>query len=348
MAIQGILYGRLHQVGGEFASFAGATVQCHEKHFSWRLDEATVDLRKLRHVLALAEAENFARAADSVHLSQPAFSRSIQSLEQELGVALFERGKRKVTPTPFGDVVVDRARKLIWEATGLRRDIEMMKASELGEVSFGLGPMPAAMLLVPVLTRLMKESPGIRTRVEIMHWRHLLQLLEAEQLDFFIADCRELASNERLSIVLLRQFPINFFCRSGHAILRKKGASAQELLAYPLGAFKLPTVALAGVTHCLGFSGDPAKMWTLQCDNLLVAERVASNTDLIIIGPENAFRAELQRKNIVEVPLNPPLNLTTHFGVVTLRERILSPAAELLIKLAINEVGALDTRRGAR
>lgn len=297
-----------------------------------------MDIRKLRHALALAEAGSFARAAESVHLSQPAFSRSIQSLEQDLGVALFVRGRRKVTPTPFGKVIVERARKMLWEASGMRRDVNMMKAQELGDVAFGFGPLPAAMLLVGILEKLVKDVPAIRTTVEIMHWQHLIILLESEKLDFFIADCRELVSSERLSISLMPRFPVKYYCRKGHPILNRRNLRGQDLLRYPLGSFKLPAASYATVTQFLHFEGDPEKLWTLQCDNLLVLERVASQTDMVILGPEYAFRAELRRKNIFEIKLSPALPLTTYFGVVTLRNRILSPAAELVIRLAQEEL----------
>lgn len=297
-----------------------------------------MDLRKLRHVLALDELGNFARAADAVHLTQPAFSRSIQSLEQDLGVPLFVRGKRKITPTPFGEVVLKHARRMLWEADGLRRDVAMIKAKEIGEVTFGMGPMPAAMLLVRVLSRLTRDSPGVRTKVHIMHWNRLLQLLEAEKLDFFIADCRELASGERLSISLMPKFPIKCFCRAGHPILRKKAVRSADLFEYPLGCFQLPAVSLAEVTNSLCYAGDPQNVFSLQCDSLLVTGQLAAQTDMIIFGPQSAFRNELQANALVEVELAQPLALTTHFGVVALRNRILSPAAELIISIVGQEL----------
>ena len=63
------------------------------------------DMRRLRHALALAEYRNFARAADALHITQPALSRSIQSLEDGLGVRLFDRSPRDVQPTAFGELV---------------------------------------------------------------------------------------------------------------------------------------------------------------------------------------------------------------------------------------------------
>ena len=71
-----------------------------------------MDLRRLRHVLALAEAGNYLRAAEAMHISQSALSRSIQSLEATLGVTLFDRSNRRVEPTEFGRLLIEHAMKL--------------------------------------------------------------------------------------------------------------------------------------------------------------------------------------------------------------------------------------------
>ena len=71
------------------------------------------DLRQLRHFVALAEHQHFARAAAAVHLSQPALSRSIQALEDELGQPLFERRGRGIVLTEFGRYFAGRATAIL-------------------------------------------------------------------------------------------------------------------------------------------------------------------------------------------------------------------------------------------
>lgn len=297
-----------------------------------------MDLRRLKHVVALATHASFARAAEVVHLSQPAFSRSIQSLEEELGVELFTRGQRRITPTAYGKLVVERAQRMLTEAKGLQRDVKRMRASEFGEISFGCGPIPAAALLEPMLTRITRDHPSIRTRVEITHWRNLLKLLEADELDFFIADIRELRSSERLSINPLPDFRIGFYCRPMHPILATEEVTPQDLLDYSIGTFKLPDISTAEFTQALEFEGDSRTLFAVQCDNMLTLERVATNSDLIVIGPQLCFREAIERKLLVEIELTRPMKMTTHMGVVRIRDRMLAPGAELLISMAFDEL----------
>lgn len=295
-----------------------------------------MDLRRLKHVVALAELGSFAQAADAVHLSQPAFSRSIQSLEEDLGVELFNRGQRKITPTAYGKLVAERGQRMLVEATSLQRDVKRMKAREFGEVSFGLGPIPASVLLDPVLMRITRDHPGILTRVNITHWRNLLRELEADELDFFIGDTRELVSSDKLAIEGLPEFRIGVYARSGHPALAEQPMSPRELLKFSIGSFKLPDISMAEFTQWLEYEGDPTILFTVQCDSMRALERAAANSDLIVIGPRLCFREAIESQVLVGIELSTPLAMTTHMGVVRIRERMLSPAAELLISIAVD------------
>ncbi len=292
-----------------------------------------MDFRRLKNVVALAKHGSFAQAAEAVHLSQPAFSRSIQSLEEDLGVELFNRGQRKITPTAYGKLVVSRGERMLIEIASLKRDVGRMRAYEFGEVAIGLGPIPAAILVEPIFTRITRDHPAIRTRVEITHWRNLLRLLESDELDFFIGDTRELVSGDRLVIDALPELPFRMYARKNHPATVQK-ISPHELLRFAIGSFKLPDISLAEFTQWLEFEGDPNTLFAVQCDNLRALERVAIRSDLIVIGPQLGFREAIENQLLEEIELTVPLNMTTHMGVVRLRERMLAPGAELLIGMA--------------
>lgn len=296
-----------------------------------------MDLKRLRHVVALAQNNSFAQAAEVVHLSQPAFSRSIQSLEEEFGVELFTRGQRKITPTPYGKLVVERAQRMLSEAKSLQRDVKRMRAHEFGEIALGFGPIPAAALLESMLTRITREHPSIRVRIEITHWRNLLKLLEMDELDFFIADTRELLSSERLAIEPLPEFRIGVYCRHNHPALRSQPVDLSDVVKYSIASFKLPDNMFAEFTQSLEFDGDPRTLFSVQCDNMPTLERVALNSDLLVIGPRMAFRDAVESGRLVELDLINPLKVTTRMGIIRIRDRMVAPGAELLISMAMEQ-----------
>src|SRR3954451_1692214 len=83
-----------------------------------------VDLRKIRYFVAVADNLHFRKAAEELHIAQPALSRSIRALERELGTQLFIRDKRSVVLTPAGRQLLDDARPLLAAAAGTRRRVQ--------------------------------------------------------------------------------------------------------------------------------------------------------------------------------------------------------------------------------
>src|SRR3954452_15329121 len=116
-----------------------------------------MDLKRMQHVIALAEERNFGKAADRVHLTQPAFSRSIQAAEEEWGMKLFDRGGRGgVACTAAGAQLVERMRRVVGDWRALERDAVLYRDQEMGELTLGMGPSVAETLLTPLLLDLRK------------------------------------------------------------------------------------------------------------------------------------------------------------------------------------------------
>ena len=98
-----------------------------------------MELRQLRHLIAVVEHGSFSRAAEAVHLTQPALSRSIQALEAEVGAAVLERNRGAIEPTDVGRLLLTHARQLDSATRDLERDIALTQGLELGELRIGVG-----------------------------------------------------------------------------------------------------------------------------------------------------------------------------------------------------------------
>ncbi len=115
-----------------------------------------MDIRQLQYLDALAREKHFTRAAASCNVTQPTLSGAIRQLEQDLGVAIVERGKRYHGLTPEGEVVLRWARRILEDRDGLHVDLARMKGTGGGEMK--LGVIPSALTTVPALTRLMWQG----------------------------------------------------------------------------------------------------------------------------------------------------------------------------------------------
>jgi DNA-binding transcriptional LysR family regulator len=123
---------------------------------------ADLDLRRLRHFLTLAEELNYGRAAAILHLAQPALSRSIATLERELGVVLFDRSRSGTRLAPAGEILRDEARQLLRSADTLKRRVR-----EGRTVTIGFAP---GLIVTPVVRHLEERFPELRVEVVRTSW----------------------------------------------------------------------------------------------------------------------------------------------------------------------------------
>ncbi len=297
-----------------------------------------VDLRRIGHLVALADELHFARAAQRVHLSQPAFSRSIQTLERELGQRLFDRDTGDVRPTPAGVFLIEKARRLLFDARCLQRDAELYVQGDLGDASFGAGPFPAATLLPTVLPELRRRHPHLRLRVEVSAWAHLLEHLRAERIEFFVAEVRSLPPDDTLEIHAIGRQNGGFFVRAGHP-LAGQPCTLSQAWSYGVAVTQLPAVLKTALGNLLGMPPGQEPAFSLACDDLLQLRTVALETDTVIGATHAAMQADVRAGRLMPLVLKGLPPLYSEMGVVSLRNRSPSPAARLAAQL-IGEVAA--------
>jgi DNA-binding transcriptional LysR family regulator len=202
---------------------------------------AEFELKRLRHLVLLADELNFTRAAERAHLSQTAFSRSIQALEAGFGLRLFDRGTRSVQVTAAGRQLVARARELLAHANDIAHEIEGIVEADGGHLSFGASLMAIDGVLRGVLPALKQKSPRLKLNIEVSHWQLLQQHLEQERIEFFVGYPGPLAGNPDFEVTSLSPQPVSIFCRAGHPLAQSvRPPSPKQVSAYPWAMVQLP------------------------------------------------------------------------------------------------------------
>ncbi|MFC4655363.1 LysR family transcriptional regulator [Rheinheimera marina] len=301
-----------------------------------------MNLRRLEHLVALAEERHFGRAAERVHLSQPAFSRSIQALEQETNLRLFEREAAEVRPTPAGEFLLERAYQILLVSRGLQNDLQLYGRSQLGSLAFGIGPFPAAMVMHQVVPKLRQQLPALALRIEIYNWNILLDRLRQEDIEFFIADSRSFIAEQDVLIQPLAIVPGGFFVRPDHP-LAGQNIRMQQLLPFGVATTRLPAETRALVASAFGLaSGDPLPV-VLECDDIALLRTVAMQSDTILGVIHGSVAAALAEGELVELQVSDQPELLSSFGVIRMKHRSQSPSALRVIA----EVEAVLRQMGA-
>ncbi|MCI0369796.1 MAG: LysR family transcriptional regulator [candidate division NC10 bacterium] len=126
-----------------------------------------MDLHQLRSLVAVAEAGSVTAAARRLLLTQPAVTRQILALEEELGGALFDRSKKPITPTPLGRSALEQARRILQMSEDLRATISSDAGTLRGELRLGVGPSFAREVVPPLVLALRRHYPGVELRLSV-------------------------------------------------------------------------------------------------------------------------------------------------------------------------------------
>ena len=285
-------------------------------------------LVQLRHLISLAQSGSFTRSAQALFLTQPALSRSIRALEDELGQPLFDRVGRRSALTPFGTEVLQRARQLVFDADELATSGRQMLAGRSGTVRIGLGSGPGAMLMTPLLKTMAKSHPTVHVEVARGHTDMLARALRERELDALVVDARSLAPAPDLRVASLVEMRGACMVREGHPLTRWKGALRfDSLRQFPIASTPLSDEVARTMVERYGPAAHPKECVTLRCEEIASLVDVVRESDAVLI----AIRAAAP--DLVELPLKPAMTATARFGIVTLARRAEPPGLAIVRKL---------------
>lgn len=291
-----------------------------------------MDLKRLRYAIGLADELNFARAAEKLHLSQPALSRSIQTLEEELGMLLFDRDNRNVVVTTAGALFLERARPLLFQMRNLERDMALLRNGEIGQVAFGAGPLPTASMLSPLLRSLRKQRPQVSLAVTSNNWPYLLQNLLREEIEFFVADTRDIEPDPGVTITPLCRQHGPFMCRKGHPLLSMRAPKPVDMLHYGFASLLLPQVLKQLLRRMLELEPGAPLPVVLECSNVAAIKQLTLDDDVILLATEAGAAEEISAGRLVPLHFKDLPPMYAEIGIVQLSGRTLSPGARLVIE----------------
>ncbi|RON24821.1 LysR family transcriptional regulator [Pseudomonas brassicacearum] len=300
--------------------------------------------RRLRQFLALIEHAHFGRAAKALGVSQPALSKSIQLLESELGVTLFDRRPEGVALTAFGHLLREKSRRLLVAEEDLRRDIALLAEGDIGALKVALGPYPSITSGYTSIARLHARHPHIKITAHVAGWRDVAHQVATGVVDLGIAEISTLEGREAFTCELLGEHQGRLFCRPGHPLLsQKRSLTLAQTLDYPWVASRIPlrlathllpaTLGCAGAYDALNGDFVPA----IEIDVPMQIVKFVENSNALAVGNLSSFEREFLAGEIVPLPLH-DLALRTRYGFIYLKERSLPPAVEVYM----NEVRGVE------
>jgi DNA-binding transcriptional LysR family regulator len=288
------------------------------------------DLNDLLAFRAVAEMGNFRRAADAVHISQPAFSRRIDKLEQALGVRLLNRTTRRVELTAVGRDFERKVRQLLDELDTTLLGIRGEASTRMSEVTIACVPSAVSYFLSRVIARNHEINPRVRVKVFDAGANEVLSAVARGEADFGIDFIGALEGDIEFEKLIEEQFVAA--CRRDHPLARQRQVRWADLAAHDYiavgkssGNWLLLDQALAGVAR--------------QPQGLFETQHVTTMLGLVEAGlgvavvPSMAMPGK-DHPLLVSLPLIDPV-VTRKVGLIRRRGRALAPAALQLYQLCV-------------
>jgi DNA-binding transcriptional LysR family regulator len=196
-----------------------------------------MELRHLRYFVAVAEAENVSRAAVKLHVSQPALSRQVRDLEDELKVLLLERGAQSVRLTDAGKIFFREARSVLERADAAVAAVRAVAGGAHTELRVGYAPSLTAQILPGALRNFQREFPRARVLLHDLSTEEMLSQLRAKKihLSLMVQPCPKQLRG--LRFVELARYPMCIAVARNHPLARlrsvtREKAARENLIAY--------------------------------------------------------------------------------------------------------------------
>jgi DNA-binding transcriptional LysR family regulator len=259
-----------------------------------------------------------------VHLSQPALSRSIENLEEDLKARLVDRAYGQVRFTAAGDLVLARARELIADAEQVQRDVLLLQGLSTGSLQIGLGPFAAGMLGRPALSLMTQRYPQLAVRIEVADPNTLSEKLHRRQLDLFVADTRDLKKQPGLQFKRLPNVSVSFFVCADHPLLNLGEVTLDQAMDYPVASPNLPLGVAAHFEKQVKRTDRP--VFNVVCDDLGTLRHLALTANAVILAPDSVGLNH-GTESLLRLPIKRLTRMQTHYSIVMLANRTMSPAA---------------------
>jgi DNA-binding transcriptional LysR family regulator len=288
-----------------------------------------MNTRQLRHLLAVMDLGSLSAAAQRVHLSLPALSRSLRALEDSLGVPLFDRQGRGLVPTPYAKLYAERARRIVFDEKEAARELQLMQAGELGALAFGMGSSLAHGLLAPMVLQLLASAPKLRLSTMVQSSDVLFAALQREQIDFFVGDVRIAAHDSDMTTEPMHHCTFGWFVRAGHPLVGRRRLRIGDLLAFPC---VLPGYAEEGMLRRLaqlyGLALPLESHFAVNSNDMATVHALLAASDAVLPSTSISAALEVAEGRLVALDVSPPLDLQMSLGVVRRSGRTLPPAAQ--------------------
>lgn len=281
-----------------------------------------MDIKKLLQIVTVARRGNFSRAAEDLHITQPALSRSIAALEERFGMRIFERGRNGASLTPVGAQVVAEAEKLLRNMRAFDHNLHLYSKGRVGRVAFGMGPLISSLIMPGLGRHFLHERPELLLKTVVKSAQQLVAEIMDDQIEVMFCATGQIEDHLGLYQETVGELEISTLVRAEHPLGKRDSVTSADLQGYPvLSGAELSTASVAPETGGLIF------------DNYHILREMTLQTDSIWISSPQLVSEELRSGQLrcLQIP-DQQRPMSVEIAMICSKGRQLTPAAQAVVE----------------
>jgi len=291
-----------------------------------------MDISALQAFIAVAESGSFSRAAERIFLTQPAISKRIAALEQDIGARLFDRVGRKIHLTPAGEALLLRTRAVLSELEDIKRDITNLSGTIAGELSVATSHHIGLHRLPGPLKRFHETYTQVRLNLHFMDSEKACNAVARGELELAVVTLPP-SAEPPLRVEKIWDDPLDIVVSRSHPLAQAKRVQAAMLLDYPAILPGLGTYTREIILNSFGPLRDRIQVG-MATNYLEVLKMLAA----IGLGWSALPRTMIDEGlKVVQIEKR---EIRRELGIVTHERRTLSNAGQAMIRIIREEIAA--------
>jgi DNA-binding transcriptional LysR family regulator len=261
-----------------------------------------MELRQLRHFVAVVECGNLSQAARKVHISQPALTRSIKALEDLLRARLLDRKPRGVVPTATGEVFYQHAKLILNECRRAKEDVSGVEAGAVGQVNIGIAAMFAAFIIDEAVANVTEHFPKLHVSVTEGFYEDLIAQLRDGHLDAIFTNFPVASVESDLALEPLWTVTAVTLVAARHPLARKRKIAAADVADAKWVVVNQPHVAET-FDHLFAENRLAMPASTVRTNSLDLIKALVLRRGFVSFLPEHLVSEELKRGELAVLKL---------------------------------------------
>lgn len=290
----------------------------------------TMEIRVLKYFLAVAREGSITGAANSLHLTQPTLTRQLQDLEKELKQKLFVRGKYKISLTPEGMILKNRAQEIVDMVEKTEAEFQSISDVMSGDIYIGCGETDSMKYLAEIMKELQKNHPAIKFHIYSGNAEDVTEKLDKGLLDFGVL-IQPIDLSKYDNITLPEKDVWGVVIRKDNPLAKKDDIKVEDLADVPILASRQMSPKYSKDSGFLDWFGDKFDSLNITATYNLVYNA----TIMVKAGMGSALTLDKlantsQESELCFRPLNPKLE--SGLDIVWKKHQVFSPAAKLFLE----------------